>query len=459
LRTTVETFRSLFASRVPTPYSGRVAGMLGGLGPALGGDKVAQMGAYGSVSTLFAIVSNLANGTASIDWHLYRKRTDARRRYGPHPEEDRTEVLVHQALKVQQRPNPFMPWQEFCETGQQHLDLTGEMPWAIEYVGTIPVAMWPVRPDRLTPVPDREEFLSGWVYRSPDGELIPLELKELVFTKLPNPLDPYRGMGPVQSLMVDLDSSRYSADWNRAFFANSAQPGGIIEVDTSLNEPQFKQMVARWRESHQGVSNAHRVGILEFGKWKDVSFSMKDMQFAELRNVSREIIREAFSYPRFMLGEPEGSNRASAMAAEYIEARRLLVPRADRIKGTLNHDYLPLFGATGENVEFDYDSPVPDDEEAAAKILNERVDAFSKLLAAGVDPVDAAMVACLPEMTMLEPEPVPPQLVPAAPGDPAEPADPGLEDDVAARARQLLASGGLARAIMNGHSFTSGGRR
>jgi len=186
---------------------------------------------------------------------------------------------------------------------------------------------------------------------------------------------------------------------------------------------------------------------------------MKDMQFAELRNVSREIIREAFSYPRFMLGEPEGSNRASAMAAEYIEARRLLVPRADRIKGTLNHDYLPLFGATGENVEFDYDSPVPDDEEAAAKILNERVDAFSKLLAAGVDPVDAAMVACLPEMTMLEPEPVPPQLVPAAPGDPAEPADPGLEDDVAARARQLLASGGLARAIMNGHSFTSGGRR
>jgi len=120
---------------------------------------------------------------------------------------------------------------------------------------------------------------------------------------------------------------------------------------------------------------------------------------------------------------------------------------------------LPLFGATGENVEFDYDSPVPDDEEAAAKILNERVDAFSKLLAAGVDPVDAAMVACLPEMTMLEPEPVPPQLVPAAPGDPAEPADPGLEDDVAARARQLLASGGLARAILNGHSFTSGGRR
>lgn len=465
MRTTVDTFRRLLSARIPTPYVGRVASIFDRYGAgAASGDKAAQLAAFGSVSTLFAIVSNLAEGTSGVEWHLYRKRVDQRRRYGPHPEDERVEVLAHQALRVQQQPNPFMPWQEFCEVFQQHLDLVGETAWSVEYAGSVPKYLWPVRPDRLTPVADREKFLAGWTYRAPDGEEVPLTLNQVIHTRMPNPMDPYRGMGPVQALLTDLDSARYSAEWNRAFFRNSAQPGGIIEVESALSDKAFKQMVARWRESHQGVSNAHRVGILEYGKWKDVSFSMKDMQFAELRGVAREIIREAYSYPKFLLGEPEGSNRASAEAAEYVEARRLLVPRAKRIKGTLNSDYLPLFGATGTGVEFDFDSPVPEDEDAEAARNKIRAETFATLLGVNVEPEDAAMVACLPPMRMVEPEPVPePLMPPADPGDDddeqdhTEPAEP-MEDDVAARAREILRGGGLARAIINGHSFTGPGR-
>lgn len=463
MRSTAETFRSLLTARVPVPYVGRVSSVLDRFGPAAGGDKAAQMAAYGSVSTLFAIVHNLSSGFAGIDWHLYRKRVDQRRVYGPAPD-DRKEVTAHQALKVQQRPNPFMWWQSFSEQVQQHVDLTGEGTAVVDRVGSVPVEMWPVRPDRMTPIPDREEFLAGWVYSAPDGEKVPIDVGDVLQIKLPNPLDPYRGLGPVQALMTDLDSARYSAEWNRAFFRNSAQPGGIIEVEASLNDKQFRQMVQRWRESHQGVSNAHRVGILEHGKWRDVAFTMKDMQFAELRGVAREIIREAFSYPRFMLGEPEGSNRASAMAAEYVEARRLLVPRAERWKGALNNVYLPMFGSTGDGVEFDYDSPVPDDEDAEAARIKVRCEAWAILVGQGVPPEVAAEIVCLPPdlLALTEPPPPPPVIVPAPPGEDPEPvdppADPNADDDdpeaVAARALSILRAGGLQRAIMNGHSFT-----
>jgi hypothetical protein len=47
-------------------------------------------------------------------------------------------------------------------------------------------------------------------------------------------MDPYRGMGVVQTILVDLDATRASAEWNRNFFLNSAEPGGIVEVDRRL---------------------------------------------------------------------------------------------------------------------------------------------------------------------------------------------------------------------------------
>jgi len=171
-------------------------------------------------------------------------------------------------------------------------------------------------------------------------------------------------MGPVQSILVDLDSTRYSAEWNRNFFLNSAEPGGIVEYPNGLNDTEWKRTVERWREQHQGIENAHRVAIIEKGKWVERQFNMRDMQFAELRGVSREVIREAYGIPKFAVGDVEDVNRATADAAAVWFGRQLTIPRLERIKGALNTRFLPLFGATSANLEFDYENPVPEDEEA-----------------------------------------------------------------------------------------------
>lgn len=410
MRSTVDGLRSLFA-RVPAPYVARTGG--NGFDRSLqAADRAALQAAYGSVGTLFVIVSQLSTATAGLTWRLYRKRTDARRAYGP-VQDDRTEIVRHQALNVLNTPNAFMPRQEFMEGTQQHVDLTGEGWWVVERPAGFPTAMWPVRPDRMVPIPDPDDFLAGYVYRSPDGQLVPLGLDEVIMIRMPSPLDPYRGLGPVQAILTDVDSAYYSAEWNRNFFMNSAEPGGIIEVEKSLSDTEFTRMVKRWRENHQGVRNAHRVAILEQGKWVDRQMSMKDMQFVQLRDVSREIIREAFAYPKFMLGEPEGSNRASAMAAEYVYGRQLIEPRGDRIRGALNNDYLPMFGDAAAGLEFDYDSPVPDDPEQDVAIMLQRAQLAKALLDLRVKPEQALEVAGLPPMDLEAPAPVPAQLQPA----------------------------------------------
>ncbi|SCK20144.1 phage portal protein, HK97 family [Streptomyces sp. ScaeMP-e48] len=349
----------------------------------------AQMRAMGSVGTLFSIVNRTSNATAQVEWKLWRKAKSGKK-------EDRVEVTSHAALDLWNKPNPFMPRQEFVETFQQHVDLVGEGWWVIAYhpaVKNLPLEMWPVRPDRMTPVPSQQHFLAGYLYTSPDGEQIPLGLNEVIQLRMPNPLDPYRGMGPVQAVLADLDATRYSAEWNRNFFLNSAEPGGIIEVPTPLSDPDFDQLRDRWNEQHRGVANAHRVAILEHGKWIDRKLSQRDMQFVELRAVSRAVLREAYGISAFALGEVTDINRATAEASKAWFADQLTVPRLERIKGALNHDLLPLFGATATGLEFDYESPVPPDPAAEAAQLTAKVNAAKTLIDAGLssDAVLAAM--------------------------------------------------------------------
>src|SRR4029077_15714005 len=170
-----------------------------------------------------------------------------------------------------------------------------------------------------------------------------------------------RGMGPVQTVMVDLGAEKAAAEWNRNFFRNSALPGGMVEIEKNLTEDEFKEHQWRWAEGHQGVANAHRVAILEGGMhWVDAKITQRDMQFTDLRGMSSMKIREAFGIPKFAVGDVDDVNRATAEASKAWFAEQLTVPRLERIKGALNNDLLPLFGAlSADSLEFDYDNPVP----------------------------------------------------------------------------------------------------
>lgn len=362
------------------------------------------------VSTLFAIVERIVTSYSSVEWRMWRKSPTGEKK-------DRQPVASHPALDLWERPNRFHTGRRFREASAQHMELTGETPWFLTKVGRQPVEMWPVRPDYIEPVPSRTHFLDGYVYRA-GGEQIPLAPDDVIRQMMPNPLDPYRGLGPVQALLTHLDSARYSAEWNRAFFLNGAEPGGIIEVTQGLDDHEFKRFQQRWREQHQGVSNAHRVALLEEGqKWVDRTYSNRDMQFVELNGIGREIIREAYGFPKSMLGAVEDVNRANAEAGEVVFGRWLIVPRLQRTKDALNNELLPLFYPRGARipVEFDFVAPVPEDRAADNEAMTAQANAFKTLVDAGADPEWAAAYLGMPPIEM-------------APEKPAPPAPPGAGD-------------------------------
>ena len=182
MRSPLGALASGLRNKAPIPYvsrSIRQALPFGGRN-----DATTQMQAMGSVGTLFSIVHRTSNATSQVEWQLWRKAASGL-------EDDRTAVTRHLALDIWSKPNPFMPRQEFVETFQQHVDLTGEGWWVIARdprARTIPLELWPVRPDRMIPIPDPTEFLAGYLYVSPDGERVPLRLDEVIQLRMPNPI-------------------------------------------------------------------------------------------------------------------------------------------------------------------------------------------------------------------------------------------------------------------------------
>ncbi|PRY35351.1 phage portal protein [Umezawaea tangerina] len=387
------------------PGSGGRSGWLG-LGRSNGEGLLRRMGTSGIV---YSIVSRCASSTSKATWHLYRSAESGKK-------EDRVEVTRHAALDLWNKPNRFMTRQELVEAGQQHIELTGESSVFVGYhprFRSLPLELWPVQPHRVAPVPDPETFLAGYLYQSPSGETVPLELDQLLQIRTPNPWDPYHGLGPLQTVLTDADAGRYSAEWNLNFFLNGAEPGGIIELAKRMGPAEFREFRERWAEGHKGVANAHRVAMLTEGKWVDRKYTNRDMQLVEVRRVSRDTVMEAWGIHKISLGISDDVNKANAIAGKLLFAEDLTVPRLERWKGFLNNDLLPLYGELGTGLEFDYDSPVPADREADNEERTSKSEAVKTYIDAGFEPSAVLAAVGVPDMPVRAVAPAPAAAAPA----------------------------------------------
>jgi HK97 family phage portal protein len=410
---------------------------------------------YGQSGTVFAIVSLLAQSSASPRWHLYKKPvTDGRVRYSSSDQgsDQRIEVVRHPALSLWNKPNDFMTGYEFREGSQQHEELTGETFWVLNReLVTFPTAMWYVRPDRLEPQPDPDDYIVGWIYTAPNGQKVPLKLDEVIQEKIPDPLDPFRGAGPVASIMPNIQQQRYATEFQRNKFINSADPGGVITFPggglggtVRMSDKEFDEFTDRWRESHQGVARAAAVAVLENGAtFTPVGTTNKDMDYANLRLTNRDEIRETWRIHKANLGTSDDVNRANAQTAAELFSSDQVIPRLERRRDTLNYKLLPMFG--DDSVEFDFDDPSPENAEAAMVELGEKAKAFTAFVDGGMDPHDALELAGLPDADFVERATqvpaVPPAWVPAPPAAPAPGADPAQPEDMAALVRRVLNNG------------------
>lgn len=314
---------------------------------------------YEKVGWVYATVDRIATAVAEAQWHLYEK---PKRGTGT-TKQKRIELDDHPLIELLHSVNPFETFNEHMELSQDYMELAGEVFWVILRNGVGGASeLWAINPTQIEVIPSREKFIAGYLY-SMGAERIPLDPKDVIHIKRPNPRNRYRGLAPIAPIMTDIESQRYSSLWNRNFFRNSAEPGGVIEVEKTLGEDAFERLVQQWSEEHRGTANTARVAVLEGGaKWVPTRTTQRDMQFALLRKDNRDTILANYGMPLHVLGIAESVNRANAEAGEYVFSRWVIKPRLVRIREKLNEKLVPLYDPKGL-LELDFDDPVPANRE------------------------------------------------------------------------------------------------
>lgn len=361
--------RSVSALKLPqrVPFtSGRATGASFGGGLFSPGQQDG-MTAYRDLGAAYGPIRRICQSVSQVKWSVYQQS-------GGLGNTDRTLIddavapARHPATALLTHPNPFMTWRRFAYLQQLWQLTLGGVYWLICDEGSSPgltqqsgvsagLELWPIRADRITPVPDPDQYLAGYWYTLGVNQVW-LPVTAVIPIGWPDPFDPLRFAGPLGALRTDLEAEGYAAQYNRNTFVNDARPGGVIEYETPLSRDRFDELNLRWREQHQGLANVKRTAIIEGGKWVDVSQSNQDMQYLQLRHLTREEVMFALGMPFAMMQSNE-VNLANAQTAESVYFRFTLKDLLENIKEAVNERIL---WRLGDNLTADYDLPAPEDE-------------------------------------------------------------------------------------------------
>jgi HK97 family phage portal protein len=200
------------------------------------------------------------------------------------------------------KPNDAMTAFVFKQTLQAHVLLYGNGYAYIDRDGAgRPLALLILNPESTQPV--RYEGKLWYLYRTPQGEQRKLPPEEVLHVKGLG-FDGLQGY-PVLKIARDAIGAAIAArDHSARYFKNGAQPGGVLQHPGKLTDPARRNMRESWERIHQGLTNAHKIAILEEGT-TFVGFPSKarDAQLLETRQFDAREVANIFGVPTHKLGD------------------------------------------------------------------------------------------------------------------------------------------------------------
>jgi HK97 family phage portal protein len=256
------------------------------------------------------------------------------------------ELKEHPFMDLMERVNPFHTRFWLWAETMTHLELTGNAYWYVapDRLGT-PAELWLAHSQHMRVVPDRREFIRGYVY-SRDGEEIFFERDEIVHLRYPNPENVHYGRGPLQAAAQSVDAHEFMkrAEWNG--FRNGMFPSLSIESDQELAEETIERLRVMLEQKYASPERAGRPLVLERGlKARPISLSPREMDFLRSGKATRDEILAIFRVPAAVIGLSEDVNRSVAEAMGMIFAKYCIAPKLRLIEDQLNQDLLPRFDA------------------------------------------------------------------------------------------------------------------
>lgn len=246
--------------------------------------------------------------------------------YGTTADGKREELPNHPLRKLIEYVNPYQTEFEFWELTCTYLDLVGRASWWKERDRTgRPVALWPLRPDRIAPMLGKppDPLLRGWAYFL-DGEMYELPASDVMMFTYPDPGDETGGViggyGPLQVLAREVDADNEATSFTFALLKNYAMPGVVIKHKSRLDEASAQQLKDKFRNKYGSLHRGEPAVIDMDADIVPVSQNLQQLEFPDLRSIAESRITAAFGVPAILVGVKVGLDHATySNAAEARE--------------------------------------------------------------------------------------------------------------------------------------------
>lgn len=256
-------------------------------------------------TAVYACVRILAEAIASLPLHVYEYQDDGGKKLvHDHP----LYYLLHD------EPNPEMTSFVFRETLMSHLLIWGNAYAQIIRDGARRVlGLYPLLPDKMEVQRDDKGNIYYVYSRNSDEnptfkEYGNIKLKAEDVLHIPGlGFDGLIGYSPIAMAKNAVGMTLACEEYGASFFANGANPGGVLEHPGVLKDPS--KVRESWNSVYRGVSNAHKIAVLEEGmKYQQIGIPPEEAQFLETRKFQINEIARLYRIPPHMVGDLDKSS-------------------------------------------------------------------------------------------------------------------------------------------------------
>lgn len=281
----------------------------------------------------------------------------------------------HPAVGLLARVNPYMEGHEFIYAAQLSYETDGNVFIYMERAerDAVPDRLWVLQPQYVRVVPDKEHVISGYAYgRDPRDEAW-FEPWEIAHSKRYSPLDPLRGMGPLESAVSHVDLETEIHRFQRRWIENGCEPGLILNVSSKGGRIAARELESLERKLNRKFSGAERAGASMVLQTEEMQVERvapgPEMPKLMAAEHLRDIIASAFGVPRSKVTSDD-VNLANSRTGHMQYQRDTVMPRCRRLEDAINEYIMPAFRRElgDETLCVMFDNPVDRDAEGDANL-------------------------------------------------------------------------------------------
>lgn len=353
--------------------------------------------AYEKVSWVYAAANKTASTVSMTPAEFCFKETDE-----PIPPEHPVYQQFHPPYGFQ-----IPSISDLLKTSVLHRELFGEFFWVFDDQGNVrtifPAFMQPLfRPGTSEVV--GWEFFDGTNRRR-------FRLEDVLFYKYPHPFDPVRGFPPLSAARWAIEQDVSMVAWNAKNFKSGVRPKIVVTAKTGVSSKMRKEIREEIKQNNQGLPGDEVMIIGGDVEVETVAQNLRDLEFLQGREMSREEILSVLDVPPALVGVFRFANYANARFQGQHFYYFKIVPYLQEIEQIVTMQ-LEIRGFSDVKFKFDnskiIDLFVP---------LRDRIETFEKMIKSGIPQaaaLDAAQITLDPDL-----------MSGAESGNPGQPAAPG----------------------------------